>query len=296
MSLLDTLQSLEAMDVPEEIEWEVIIVDNNSPDDTEKRVKEFIDGKRPQFKYIFEPERGKAHALNHGIREAKGEILAFTDDDAIVDKNWLRSIVETFRDYDPICVGGKICALWLGPRPDWLTDRLLHVLAVQDLGERIFDVDIDGKQYMFYGVNVAYKSRFFKENGEFKTNLCARGGCGNEDQEMFDRVRRAKGRAVYNPGVLVSHKVFPERLSKHYFRKWHYLNAKDLANLDSESKAMIVNIPLYMIRNFLLQIAHLLKAALKNDRECFFLYECKTILYLSYFQARLYRHFEQKFS
>src|SRR5215510_15106911 len=85
--LFKTLESLKALKSTGPCE--VIIVDNNSTDNTRQVVLEAIQSFPISLRYILEKEQGRSAALNAGIREAAGEILAITDDDVRVDPNWL---------------------------------------------------------------------------------------------------------------------------------------------------------------------------------------------------------------
>ncbi len=195
--------------------------------------------------------------MNHGIEKSSGEVIAFTDDDAIVDKNWLRLIVETFNNFNVDCVGGRVLPIWLGKRPKWLTQKLMNVLAILDLGEKIFQFKKENNKYMLYGVNYAFKKTFFEKHGNFNTKLCARGS-GNEDQEIFERLISVGGKAIYNPNIIVRHKIFPERLKKQYFRKWHYLAGKDKAEIIQDSNKKIFGIEGFMAFNCLKNLLKLI--------------------------------------
>ncbi len=96
-SLARTLKSFTKISVPEGSLWELVLVDNNSKDKTKLFVEEFKKNYRLNIEYIFEEKPGKSHALNHGIKQAKGEIIAFTDDDVIVDRDWLLNIQKAFK-------------------------------------------------------------------------------------------------------------------------------------------------------------------------------------------------------
>jgi len=284
-SLVETLESITQLDVPVGVDWEVLVVDNNSTDDTREAVARFIQAGHKNIRYLFESKQGKAYALNHAINNAHGEILAFTDDDALLGRQWLQLILDTFSDLKPDCVGGKVVPLWLDQRPDWLTDRLLNVLAMLDLGESVHE--LDGKKgEMLYGVNFAFKKDFFVTHGLFNTELCSR-GAGNEDHELFERLHRNGGRAIYHPGVVVRHKVFPERMKKPYFRRWHHLVGRDRAKLVTNTRLRIFGVEGYMIRNFLAFFGKYLRALFSLDREQTFYYELKVILYLSFFETRV---------
>ena len=84
-SLAKTLESIATLRVPGPVEWEVLVVDNNSTDQTRAVVEGFSCRYPSRFRYLFEPQQGKSCALNAGIQAARGEILAFTDDDVTVE-------------------------------------------------------------------------------------------------------------------------------------------------------------------------------------------------------------------
>ena len=91
-SLVRALDSLAASILSETIEWEVLVVDNNSSDQTKAIVEDFCRQYPGRFRYLFEPQQGKSYALNAGIREARGDILAFVDDDVTVEPMWLQNL------------------------------------------------------------------------------------------------------------------------------------------------------------------------------------------------------------
>jgi glycosyltransferase involved in cell wall biosynthesis len=277
---MDTLISLNNLNIPINSKIEYLIIDNGSIDDTGLIVQNYIEGKE-KFKYIYEPKRGKGHALNTGILNSNGNIIAFTDDDAVVDEGWIENIIETFVIYKADCVGGKILPIWLGKRPAWLDNQLCNILAIQDLGPTTKEMFVKD-EVMFFGVNVAIKRETFDRLGLYKTELDSRGGCGNEDQEIYTRILNNNGKAMYNPNVIVKHKVFKERLTKKYFRNWHYYYGKDIAKLDWPGRFVFVGIPTYMVIKFLKQCMNCAIALIMLDSKKFFYYELKSMIYLSF--------------
>ena len=283
-NLIEALSSLNDMIVPEGIEWEVLVMDNNSSDDTARKAKAFIGEGRSRFSYHFEPRQGKTYALNQGIEKSTGNIIAFTDDDAVVDAGWLRSIVNTFNQYDPDCVGGKVLPIWLNPRPGWLTEDLLKVLAILDLGDQVFEFDWKTNRRMLFGVNFAFKKEFFVRNGLFETRLGSRG----EDQEMFERLGRVGARAVYNPEIIVSHNVFPERLKKSYFRRWYYAGGLMAPYLiDVRSRTLLFGIPRYVVRQLLRSLKGFFGSVVTFDRHAMFLRELELVYFAAFFKRQL---------
>src|ERR1700690_2126482 len=88
-SLPAALQSLAVSELPVGVEWEILVVDNNSRDQTRAIVGEFSDRYPGSFRYLFESRQGLSNARNAGVREARGDVVAFTDDDVTVEKTWL---------------------------------------------------------------------------------------------------------------------------------------------------------------------------------------------------------------
>ena len=282
--LLQTLSSLANMDVPEGLAWEVLVMDNNSSDDTAAAVSAFIEEGHSCFSYHFERRQGKTYALNEGIEKSTGDIIAFTDDDAVVSAQWLRFIADTFRQYDPDCVGGKVLPIWLSPRPTWLTDDLLKVLAILDYGDKSFQFDWRTNKRTLFGVNFAFKRSFFLKNGLFKTQLGSRG----EDQEMFERLGKAGGSAIYNPEIVVSHNVFPERLKKSYFRRWHYAGGLVAGHLmNATSDTLPLGIPRYIVKRSLGSLKGYLAAVIAFDTHSLFLRELELIYYGAFFKRQI---------
>jgi glucosyl-dolichyl phosphate glucuronosyltransferase len=89
-SVARAMGSVAASTLPNSVKWEVIVVDNNSSDQTRQVIEDFCGWHLGRFRYVFEPKQGLSHARNAGIQEAQGNILAFTDDDVTVQPNWLQ--------------------------------------------------------------------------------------------------------------------------------------------------------------------------------------------------------------
>src|SRR5579863_10079992 len=89
--LTQALAGLAASRMPQSVDWEVLVVDNNSKDRTRSVVEEFS-SVYPRFRYLFEGQQGLSNARNAGIAAARGRVLAFTDDDVIIDPGWLLNL------------------------------------------------------------------------------------------------------------------------------------------------------------------------------------------------------------
>src|SRR5271165_3469739 len=104
--LAKALSSLSVQVLPDSVEWEVLVVDNNSRDKTREVVEEFCRQYPGRFRYTFEPEQGKSCALNRGVGEARGDIVAFTDDDVTLEPTWLQNLTASLRSGEWAGAGG----------------------------------------------------------------------------------------------------------------------------------------------------------------------------------------------
>src|ERR1700681_3481669 len=91
-SFAKALESVAEQTFSKSVEWEVLVVDNNSRDQTREVVEEFNRRHPGRFRYLLEKRSGKSYALNAGISEARGDILAFMDDDVTVEPTWLQNL------------------------------------------------------------------------------------------------------------------------------------------------------------------------------------------------------------
>jgi len=220
-SLRRMLNSLREAVIPENLSCELIVVDNNSDDDTRLVFKEIEKHYELIIRYVFEDKRGISYARNRGIREAKGEIIAFTDDDVIVDKYWIQNIDKAFKEHDDVaCVGGKILPIWGIPKPKWLKSKLHGHLALLDHGDSVACMDKPD----IWGANFAVKSEMFIKYGLFDPNLgrIPRKLYGGEETEFLQRLLKAREKLLYYPLLIIHHIVPAHRMSKKYIRKWKF--------------------------------------------------------------------------
>ena len=219
--LIRMLKSLREAVIPHNLSCEFILIDNNSGDDKRfvfEEVERYCDSK---IRYVFEEKRGISHARNRGIKEAKGEIIAFTDDDVIVDKYWIQNIEKAFKEHgDVACIGGKLLPVWEISKPKWLKPDLYVYLALLDYGDSVTYMDLPN----IWGANFAVKSEMFKKYGLFDTNLgrIPRKLYGYEEMEFLQRLQNAGEKILYYPLSIIYHCVPAHKMSKRYFRKWRF--------------------------------------------------------------------------
>ena len=205
------------------VDYELVVVDNNSDDDTRNVVQNFIQ-RGENVRYLFEKEQGVSYARNTGITNTSADILAFMDDDVIASPNWLIKIKQCFDQYpDILFVGGKVVPRWNASPPSWLTAQHWSPLALVDYGDEPFFVDPD-RQICLVSANLGVRRSAFDRFGAFSTEL---GRC--EDHEFELRLLKAGGDGLYTPELVVTADVQNERLDKAYHREWWSGHGKKVA-------------------------------------------------------------------
>jgi len=214
-SLAKTLESLAGSLLPASIDWEVLVVDNNSSDETRRVAEDFCRRHPGRFRYVYESHPGKSFALNTGVREAHSDILAFTDDDVSVEPTWLQNLTACLGENQWAGAGGRTMLPQPISLPRWLSPKDLGMLgALFDRGPHSAEL-----REAFYGANMAVRKEMFAKYGFFRTDLGPQPGSqiGNEDTEFGRRLLAAGERLYYEPSAVVYHPVHDDRLQKRYF-------------------------------------------------------------------------------
>ena len=249
-SLAKALESAAALRLPESIAWEILAVDNNSKDKT----REVIDGychRYPQrFRYLFEPRPGKSNALNAAIQEARGDVLAFMDDDVTVEPTWLDNLTAPLRSGAWSGSGGRILPQQNFEPPRWLSlegKYALAPLAMFDYGSEPCDLGESP-----FGTNMAFRKTMFEKYGGFRTDLGPRPGSEirSEDTDFGRRLLEAGERLRYEPSAVVYHSVPAHRIRKEYFLKWWFDKARgDIREYGTpNAKWSVAGVPLFFFR------------------------------------------------
>jgi glycosyltransferase involved in cell wall biosynthesis len=210
--LLDAVLSLKAQSYAE---IEIIIVIDGNPQLYQKTLWLTSEDLRIQI-MLNEKNLGLSESRNRGLFKAKGDIIAFFDDDAVADSNWIKELVKMYQEMDAIAVGGRILPLWLTKQPRCLPEEFYWLIGATHRG---FSDDVREVRNTF-GSNLSFNSDVLKTLGGFRGEMGvkAKGQLQGEETEICDRMRDKFGKCViYNDKAVVHHKVFPERL------KWKFL-------------------------------------------------------------------------
>jgi glucosyl-dolichyl phosphate glucuronosyltransferase len=222
-SLARALDSVAAAQMPDSLDWQVLIVDNNSKDDTRQVADRFCRRDPKHFRYVFEAQQGKSFALNRGIEEASGDVLAFIDDDITAEPEWLFELTKPLSDPRWAGTGGRVYLPKDFSPPSWMAHEgnhsLLSILALFDLGSEASPLSKPP-----IGNNMAFRKSVFAKYGGFRTDLGPTPGSQirYEDTEFGSRVMNGGEQILYVPSAVVRHAVEEGRLSKDYFLAYHF--------------------------------------------------------------------------
>jgi len=220
--LSELLESL-SVQKAEGLHWEVLVIDNGSTDKTASVVEAIKSDYAVPLKYVYEKRLGLHSGRNRGAMEANGTVVAFLDDDMLVDEHWIQG-AKPILEGQASLVGGRILPLWESPPPVWIKafytrsreGTVLGYLGLIDLGDAVKVIDA----YYLHGGN-CFISRdvilelkgyhpdslpqeliLFRGDGEFGFSL------------KFMSIKR---KSLYNPTALAYHRISADRLSIEYF-------------------------------------------------------------------------------
>ena len=217
--ILKTLQCLREQDFPVSA-YEIIIVNNNSSDNTATICINFIK-ESPGFNinYVEEYNQGLSYARNRGIKEARGNIITFIDDDAFAVPGFLKAISNYFSQNASInTLGGKVRPEFEAGKPAWMSPFLMPLVAALDMGQSV--KEFTGKSFPV-GANMSFRAQVFEKFGLFNNNLGRKGNnlLGSEEKDFFKRLKKTDSKIIYVPQAEVTHVIPPSRTSMDYIKR-----------------------------------------------------------------------------
>ncbi|MHA1363336.1 MAG: glycosyltransferase [Candidatus Freyarchaeota archaeon] len=206
----ECIDSILKQDYPD---FDIWVVDDASTDGTYEFLKERF-GKNKKLHLIRnDTEMGNTRSRNMVMRQSRGEIIASTDDDCIVHRDWIANLVKVFEESPNIgLVTGKVLPIFYGKVPKWLEPPIYPILAIRTENQRTEALNP-------YGCNMAVRRSVMEKINFLNEDITRKHGglYSGEDTDLGIRVRAAGYRVVYTPHAVVEHKMFPERISKEHF-------------------------------------------------------------------------------
>lgn len=196
-------------------EFQVIIVDNFSTDNTAAISQKFIkENPSINIKYCFEENKGLSFARNRGIKEAESPIISYVDDDAILSPNFLEEMLMFFNKYtDAVGAGGKVIPKYEdGKEPEWMNKFLYGFVGKLDYGSDILQFNENMKYPA--GCNMTYKKEILKKAGGFNNVLKFR----SDDKYIFHKVKLISDKIYYVPNAWLFHYIDNYRLQLRNFK------------------------------------------------------------------------------
>jgi glycosyltransferase involved in cell wall biosynthesis len=233
-SLKGTLESLltpENLALPD---WELVLVDNASTDNTGELAASFAAQYPEKIVHAQERRPGLSLARNTGVALARGEILAWTDDDVLISPGYLPAVRETFSDPSIDAAQGRISLDCAGGLPSWLGRECVAMLSLREYGTE----PLEWRENLS-GCNMVMRASLFARFGGFSPLLGAGAVGYMEDSEFSLRLRKAGCRMVYAPGIYVRHQIQRQRLSPQFFRRCFFNMGRSAAYLEP------LNVPLW---------------------------------------------------
>lgn len=216
--IYNCLKSIADTDFDKDL-YEIVLVNNRSTDGTEAECERFhADYPTVTFRYCVETRQGLSHARNRGIAEAKGDILVYVDDDAVVNREYLSTVADFFgSDSEAMAAGGAIYPVYETEEPDWMSIYTKPLItAYKDEGNKI--VRLRGGKFPSGG-NAAYRREVFDRTGLFNPELGRKGSSliSGEEKALFDRMKALDMPIFYLPDMVLYHIIPPTKLTIEYF-------------------------------------------------------------------------------
>ena len=200
--IYNVLKSVAENDYPHD-QYEIVLVNNNSTDGTENECRRFqADYPDIRFRYFIETNQGLSYARNCGIRNAQGDLLAYVDDDATVNPEYLRTYSDFFTHHpEAVAAGGPILPVYETEEPEWMTHYTRQLIT--------------GK--LFLGNNQREFPRGAFPGGG---NACYRKSA--EEKDIFDKMTTHGMHFYYLPNAILYHIIPPHKLTQDYFDRLTY--------------------------------------------------------------------------
>ncbi len=252
-----TLASLLRAPIPAGLQVSIIVVDNNSKDDTAEVVASWQARREEQggqpdraLVYVKETAQGLSNARNGGIRSGNGDLIGFIDDDEEIEAGWYQAVAREFADSAIQFIGGPYLANYAAPVPDWLPPGYHAVIGVVDPKPRT--AFVTGFSGNLMGGNAVIRRSVFEQVGLYSPKLgrSGKGLLSEEDAEFYRRLLAAGLLGFHVPDLIIFHHIPADRLTRSYHRRWCFWRAVSQGVLDRSSQQPVpyaLGVPRYML-------------------------------------------------
>lgn len=270
-NLLDeTLGQLRRLDLSGCGDWEILVVNNNCTDDTDTVIQRHC--AHLPVRRLWEPRAGKSYAANLAVREAKADLILWTDDDVLVNRGWLRAYVEAARAHPHVSFFGGPIVPWFETKPPAWISRHLPLISDCFVAQAAFDEPFApiAAPRLPYGANMGTRRRCFDDSG-FEVNLGPVGRARKYQGEEVVLLQKILDRGLVGLWVRdagVQHFISQARLTEGYVWRFHSCNGRTRVRLGEVAVGKkILGVPRWVLRQYLENLAICkLWSPWKNDR------------------------------
>lgn len=199
---------------------EIVLVNNNSTDDTAAECERFVTDYKPKnYRYVVETQQGLSFARNRGIAEAKGEWLVFLDDDAMVEPDYIANLQKHLCEHPEAgAFGGKIEPFFEDGEPEWYSKWSMGFVSAIDRGS---EVHVFPANKFPIGANMGIKREVIEKVGLFNTELGRTGNnlLAGEEKDLFNRICEAGYEILYFPNIGVKHCIPGKRTTYEFVKR-----------------------------------------------------------------------------
>ncbi|NOR71689.1 MAG: glycosyltransferase [Methylomarinum sp.] len=249
-SLKETLTRLVQLNIPKEVNLNVIVVNNNSTDHTDEVIESFK--KLLPITHVFEKKPGVSNARNKAVEVASGDYILWTDDDVLVDKNWLSVYTEYFLNNSDIDVfGGPILPYYEGSPPKWLVngiDAIRDAFALRNLSSYPIPF-IPRSEALPFGANFAIKLEtqikylYSPKLGRQPGNINLLG----EETLVINKILDSNKKGLWIPEAIVHHRVPLERQSIKYVSDYFIGKGESIGYVPTGSEKLLFGKPIWLL-------------------------------------------------
>ncbi|HEX6334471.1 MAG TPA: glycosyltransferase [Flavisolibacter sp.] len=267
--IADALNSLIAQDFDRSA-FEVIVVDNNSRDNTQQVCEEIIrSNPEVSVRYLTETQQGSSFARNTGARHARGELLCFMDDDAMAEPGFLENIRRFHRAHPGVHgFGGRIIPRYIPSEPPWMSHFVSSLVGNFHYADDV--TEFSANKYPLES-NMVVSKKAFDEVGGFSTALPGVKGTlriGGEGKDLYFRLKQRGYGVYYVPDMVVHHVVETDKLTPEYmYRVASGIGRGERLRITSGSFAFLKKLAEYLFKlgaSFAIALFYVLKGQPKK--------------------------------
>lgn len=222
-----TLKSFIEQEYPKDL-YEIIVVDNNSTDNTREIIEKWQNQSKVKLKYIFEQRQGVHYARNTAAKNALGNILYFTDDDMIATSNLLKNLINVFKKNENIgSATGRVLPKWSVTPPEWIKQLCYNAnLSLNDKGHHLF---VSSEDIGVFSCHQAILKEVFFQSGGFNPENTAGEWIGDGETGLNIKIKELGYNFAYVGNSIIYHMIPQARMTQEYLNK----RFKNQGNCDS---------------------------------------------------------------